>query len=118
MHNHNMHRSRKCRVSSDTVGSVNEPQKPLRLRHANSRRGYIERYLAHELPPMTTTANILDGLIQFAIALFFLCVALGINPFGDNVNAVAVRDRAPIFFWWTGFASLTLFAIAKTFGLV
>ena len=65
-----------------------------------------------------TLANLISGGIQFAIALFFLFVAIGVVPIGKNKELSEMKRKKFAWFWWLGFGVLTIMAIAKTFGFV
>jgi hypothetical protein len=63
-------------------------------------------------------ANLISGGFQFAIALFFLFVAIGVVPIGKNKELSEMKRKKFAWFWWLGFVVLTLMAIAKTFGVM
>lgn len=63
-------------------------------------------------------ADLINGGIQFVIALFFLLVALGVVPIGKTQEARESNRQKYGWFWWLGFLVLTIMAIAKTFGVM
>lgn len=61
-------------------------------------------------------ANIIPGLIQLAIAIFFLLVAIGVAPIGKDKKRSEEKRIKYAWFWWLGFVVLTIMAIAKMAG--
>lgn len=63
-------------------------------------------------------ADLINGGIQFAIALVFLLVAIGAIPIGKTKEQSEANRRKYQWFWWLGFVVMVIMAVIKTFGVM